>query len=48
MFYSQGGTVNAALRRHHDAIQQLARDEWPADEAQESRVTSADEAEATQ
>ncbi len=24
--------MNAALRRHYDAIQQLAREEWPADE----------------
>lgn len=25
--------MNAAQRRHYDAIQQLARDEWPEDEA---------------
>ncbi len=24
--------MNAAQRRHYDAIQQLAREEWPADE----------------
>lgn len=24
--------MNAALRRHYDAIQQLARDEWPSTE----------------
>lgn len=24
--------MNAAQQRHYDAIQQLARDEWPADE----------------
>lgn len=47
-FYIQGGNVNAALRRHHDAIQQLARDEWPASEAQEPHVTSLDDAEVAQ
>ncbi|MDZ8202084.1 hypothetical protein RZO50_11205 [Microbacterium sp. SSW1-59] len=40
--------MNATLRRHHDAIQQLARDEWPADEAQETHVTSVAETEVTQ
>lgn len=38
--------MNDSLRRHHDAIQQVARDEWPTDETQRSHVTPVDEDEA--
>lgn len=37
--------MNTAQRHHYDAIQQLARDEWPADDEQEP--VAGDEAEAT-
>ena len=38
--------MNAALRRHYDAIQQLAREEWPANDEQERATVPRDEAEA--
>ena len=36
--------MNAAQRRHYDAIRQLARDEWPADEIPDPTPTLGDNA----